>query len=334
MTNLIEKAAKNVSDILREALQVHPTEQVVVIYDQQAPLTRILTDAYRHALPTGQFIDFDTVTADEILTTIKSLKPKDAVILVQSANFRLNEFRIRIELFQRELKTIEHIHLARMSEEQFETYIDSLAYDPTYYRPLGHALKTILDQSQQTVVECDGTKLIFEGPMEDAKMNIGDYTGMKNVGGTFPIGEVFSEAKNLKTVNGEVKIFSYAGEDHMIRIVPPFTAIIEDGILRAPDAPEEFQRILELIRADEPVYVREFGLSLNPAMSKYRIVNDITAFERQLGLHLSLGAKHAMYPKPGLKRKDGRYHVDVFVDVTRILVNDKPMYENGAFVLE
>jgi hypothetical protein len=333
MTNLIKKAAKNVSDILRDALQVKNTEHVVVIFDQQAPLTRILTDAYRNALPTGRFIDFDTVNAEDILAMIKGLQPKDAVILVQSSNFRLNKFRIRIELFQRELKTIEHIHLARMSEDQFETYIDSLAYDPTYYRPLGHSLKAILDQAQKTTVECDGTKLTFDGPMENAKMNIGDYAGMKNVGGTFPIGEVFTEAKNLKTVNGEVKIFSYAGEDHMIRIVPPFTAIVEEGILRAPDAPEEFQRILDLIRADEPVYVREFGLSLNPAMSKHRIVNDITAFERQLGLHLSLGAKHAMYPKPGLKRKEGRYHVDVFVDVTRILVNDKPMYADGAFIV-
>ena len=333
MTNLIEKATKNISDILRDAILYTPSETAVIIFDRQAPLTRILTDAYRQAIPNGQFIDFDTVTAAEILDTIKRLQPKDLVILVQSANFRLNEFRIRIELFQRDLKTIEHIHLARMDESQFETYIDALAYDPSYYRPLGRALKEKLDQAQKIVVECDGATLTYDGPMEDARLNIGDYSGMKNVGGTFPIGEVFSEAKDLATVNGEVKIFSYAGEDHVVRIVEPFRAIIERGILRAPEAPEEFQRILDLIRLDEEVFVREFGLSLNPAMSKHRIVNDITAFERQRGLHLSLGAKHATYPKPGLKRKDGRYHVDVFVDVKKIIVNNEVLFEKENFIV-
>lgn len=33
--------------------------------------------------------------------------------------------------------------------------------------------------------------------------------GMKNVGGTFPIGEVFSEPKDLTKVNGELMIFGY-----------------------------------------------------------------------------------------------------------------------------
>lgn len=29
--------------------------------------------------------------------------------------------------------------------------------------------------------------------------------GMKNVGGTFPVGEVFTEPKELRQVNGEVR---------------------------------------------------------------------------------------------------------------------------------
>jgi hypothetical protein len=104
--------------------------------------------------------------------------------------------------------------------------------------------------------------------------------------------------------------------------------------LTAPDAPQEFQEILELIRADEEVVVREFGLGLNPAMGKTALVSDITAFERQKGLHLSLGAKHTVYTKQGLHRKKGRYHIDIFVDVKNIIVNGKFLYAAGEFGIE
>jgi leucyl aminopeptidase (aminopeptidase T) len=90
---------------------------------------------------------------------------------------------------------------------------------------------------------------------------------------------------------------------------------------------------LDKIREDEDTTVREFGLGLNRAMSKHRIVSDITAFERQQGLHLSIGAKHAIYPKPGFHRKHGRYHVDIFVDVERIVIDGEAVYQEGRFVV-
>ena len=77
--------------------------------------------------------------------------------------------------------------------------------------------------------------------------------------------------------------------------------------------------------------VREFGLGLNNAMGKHRVVSDITAFERQKGLHLSIGAKHTVYAKQGMHRKHGRYHVDVFVDVERITMDGQPIYQDGDF---
>ena len=64
---------------------------------------------------------------------IDLLKPSDLVVLVQSTSFRLDAFRIRIELFKRQLKVIEHPHLGRMSGHEIEYYIDSLAYDPEYF---------------------------------------------------------------------------------------------------------------------------------------------------------------------------------------------------------
>lgn len=324
-------AAHHLQDIVREAIKHSPSEKTLVIFDTQSPLSRVLTEAYRRALPQATFVDFESEPPEEILARFDRLKAGDLVVLVQSTNFRLNEFRIRIELFRRDLKTIEHIHLARMSEAQYKTYIQALAYDGTYYQSLGRALKSSLDHAQRIVVECRGTTLVYTGPMEDAKLNIGDYAGMKNIGGTFPIGEVFTEARDLRSVNGEALVFAFAGMDHMVRTYEPFPIRIQNGILTAPDGPEDFNKILELIREDEEVLVREFGLGINPALHKNSIVNDITAFERQTGLHLSLGAKHAMYPKPGLKRKDGRYHVDIFIDAERIVIDDEVVYQQGAF---
>lgn len=333
MTDLIDLAAKNLSANVREAICLKDSEKALVIFDTDAPLTKILLEGYRRALPQGDFVDFATLTPDEILGRINALTKGDAVILVQSTNFRLNEFRLRIELFQRGLKTIEHMHLSRMSEDQFETYINALAYDPSFYRPLGRALKAKLDGASEVVVECAGTRLTFATPMEDAKLNVGDYSEMANVGGTFPIGEVFTEAQDLEAVNGDAMVFSYANSEHLVQIVKPFPVHIEKGILTAPDAPADFQQILDLIRADEEVIVREFGLGLNPALGKHGLVNDITAFERMRGLHISLGEKHTIYPKPGLKRKTGRYHIDIFVDIERILVDGEPIFADGNYIV-
>jgi len=330
---LVQKSIKNLGDILTHAIQFTPEHKALVIYDTEAPLTRIVTDGYRAHLSEEAFLDFSETNLEGVLARFAELSPGDLVVLVQSSNFRLNEFRIRIELFARGLKTIEHIHLSRIVESQFETYLDSLAYDPDYYRPRGRELKRRIDACQNVVVECPGTKLIYESAFEKAKLNTGDYADMKNVGGTYPIGEVFSEPTDLTRVNGEVRIFAYAGKDHLIREVEPFTAIIKDGILRAPESPIDFQEILAMIEEDSPVHVREFGLGLNPAMGKGRIVNDLTAFERMRGMHMSLGAKHSIYKKPGMSRKKGRYHVDVFIDLEKIVMDGEVVYAEGDFVV-
>ncbi|OGH67689.1 MAG: hypothetical protein A3C15_02700 [Candidatus Magasanikbacteria bacterium RIFCSPHIGHO2_02_FULL_50_9b] len=332
MKSLINLAAQNLLANIRDAICLQPTEHALVIFDTEAPLTKIITDGYRAALPGADFLEFRTETPEEILARINSLTAGDAVILVQSTNFRLNEFRLRIEMFKRGLKTIEHLHLSRLPEEQFERYIRALEYDPPYYRPLGHALKNKLDAANEIIVECAGTRLTYTGGMEPTKLNIGDYTGMKNVGGSFPIGEVFTEAKDLTQVNGAALVFGFAGDDHRVRIVTPFRVEITKGILEAgSDAPPEFTHIIDLIKADEEVLVRELGLGLNPAMGKHALVSDITAFERQKGVHLSLGEKHAIYAKPGLHRRKGRYHIDIFVDVEKILVDGQIIFLNESF---
>lgn len=326
-------AEQGIKETLENAFHWTPAQRTLVITDDEAPLTQILTKAYQSFMPMADFHHFKVGAEEEAIAKLNACEKGDLVVLIQSANFRLNEFRVRIELFKKGIQTIEYVHLGRMSEDQFETHLNTLRYDKEYYHTMGPAIKAIIDPAQDIRVECEDTVLEYHSPMESAKLNIGDYTGMENVGGTYPIGEVFSEPQDLTKVNGEVRIFAFAGMDHCVRFYEPFKAVIKEGIMTAPDAPEEFQQTLELIRADEEVTVREFGLGLNRAIGKHSLINDVTAFERQLGLHLSLGGKHTIYKKEGLHRKRMRYHVDVFVDVKKIFVDGKIFFENGTFLL-
>ncbi len=53
--------------------------------------------------------------------------------MVQSTNFRLSTFRIRLELFHRGIHVVEHNHLAYIPEEQFPTLVDALRYRTDEY---------------------------------------------------------------------------------------------------------------------------------------------------------------------------------------------------------
>lgn len=319
-------AAMHAADIVRLAIKHDDSRKALVVFDAHSPLSRLVTDAYRAALPGTTFIDYDATTPDAIVATVTALAPGDLVVLIQSKNFRLTEFRFRIEMFQRGLAVIEHVNLERATDdEQIATYVDAMAYDPTYYLPLARSLKERIDAANVIEVRCAGTLLTYEGGMEETKLNVGDYAGMKNVGGTFPIGEVFSEPKDFTRVHGDVMLFAFAGFDHLVRIHEPFKAVIEKGVLVRHEGPAAFEEVLAQIRADEEVLVREFGLGLNRAMGKHRLLADITAFERQKGLHLSLGEKHSVYKKPGFNPKKTHFHVDVFVDVERIDIDGQKL---------
>lgn len=329
MNPLVSVAAGHIRDILAGAIKRAPSERVVVIYDLQSGLSKIMADAYREAIPDGQFIDFADTDAASILKLIDELQPGDVFVLVQSNSFRLNEFRIRIELFKRKLKCIEHVHLNRMAEDQYATWVDALAFDQNYLQTKGHALKAVLDQASTVKIIGKDSELVWEGGMEEAKLNIGDYTGMENIGGTYPIGEVFTEARDLTKVNGSFRIYAFAGDDFNVRFFEPFLVTVVDGILiPGEDAPEEFKKIMDLIRAEERVLVRELGVGMNRAISRKTPVNDITAFERVLGLHMSIGEKHGVYKKPGLIPTKTRYHVDVFPAFERLEIDGKVVFDN------
>jgi hypothetical protein len=336
MSIRVEKITKNLEMMLRDVFHFDASvQQALVVFDTATELTRQMVEGYRAAIPTATFLDFAEAGSSGVRLALEKLRRKDLVVLVQTSNFRIDDFRIRIELFQRGFGVVEHVHLGRLKAGEEDVYVESLAYDSDFYHRYGLGLKRVIDSASRVEVECaGGTKLVYDTAMESAKLNIGDYSGMENVGGTFPIGEVFSEPKDLTKVNGEAVLWGFGGLDFTTRICEPFKVRITNGILTADEhAPAEFKEILAKISADEEVLVREFGLGLNRAFSRDRVVADITAFERQYGMHMSLGAKHTVYKKEGIATKKTRHHVDVFVDLAKITMDGVVVFENGEFVV-
>ncbi|MEK9155074.1 MAG: hypothetical protein AAB839_00325 [Patescibacteria group bacterium] len=324
---------QNLRDTIAFAIKHDGSKKSMMVFDEQSLLSRMIAEGYRAALPDMVALNFDATAPLDIRAALDALSPGDLVVLVQTSSFRLNEFRFRLELFNRGLAVIEHPHLGRMPEEEHDTYIESLAYDPQYYQTVGRTLKAKIDAAKQIIVSCDGTELVYDGPFESAKLNIGDYTGMKNTGGQFPIGEVFTEPVDFSRVNGTIKLFAYADAAFHVIVPPePVLVVIENGIIvDAPDAPESFTKVLDQIRADEQLWVRELGFGMNRAMTRHRRLTDIGSYERMCGIHLSIGQKHTIYTKEGFPKRSSKYHVDVFAAITTVMIDGEVVYKDGGY---
>ncbi len=330
----VDDAERHVRDILAIAFEHTGAHAAVVVFDRRCSLSIALTEAYRRCLPEATLIDFDAVSPAAVTAAFAPLVASDLVVLIQSTNFRLDAYRIRVELFKRDLKVIEHPHLARMPGQQALYYIDSLAYDAAYYRGVGNALKTRIDRARCGVIDSGGERLVFGCPFESAKLNVGDYRDMKNVGGHFPIGEVFTEAQDLEAVNGRVRVAVFGDTTFSVnQPEKPITLVIVKGrVTDAVDSTPEFDAVLANIRADEgEVWLRELGFGMNRAFSKDRTVDDIGTYERMCGIHLSLGAKHGVYNKPTIRRATARHHVDVFAATESVMLDDEVVYRDGAW---
>ena len=332
---LLDKAQANVKGLIETVFTHNSEHKAVLVYDENCALSSILSKAYMAALPEATAINFDEVSAENILSTFDTLEEKDFVILVQSTSFRLDAFRMRVELFKKQIKVLEHPHLSRMAEDELENYVNALEYDEEYYRGVGRRLKTKVDSAEIGVLDTGDEILRYEGGFEAAKLNIGDYSEMVNTGGQFPIGEVFTEAKELTSLNGRMKMYAFGDVTYKVNMPDtPITLIIKEGlVIDTENSTPAFDEILSNIRRDEEgvVWVRELGFGLNRAFDKERRVADTGSYERMCGIHVSLGKKHGIYGKPGFKRRDGRYHVDVFADTKTFSLDGDVVYKEGAW---
>jgi aminopeptidase len=321
--SLLARASQNVSDILLYSLQ-HNSDchQALVIYDEQNGLTKLLTEAYRQALPGGIFLNFDEVSKDEITEHFNRLAPQDTVVLIQSSNFRLNEFRIRIHLFNKQLKVIEHMRLYRNLESSWDTYVNSLAIDTGWYQNMGPKVKSILEQAQTVELINAEQVLTMTGGVEIPKLNIGDYTNMKNVG-------------DLSKVNGSVQVYAFANQNFELNFYEPFVIQIAEGLIVgwSDNTPQSFINVVEFVAQYERPILREFGFGLNRAITRHNPLGDITAFERNIGFHASLGEKHGVYSKEGINKAKAKFHIDLYLDIESARTESELFFEKGSYVI-
>ena len=334
VTELINQAKQHVADIIAKAIEHKPHEGALVIYDTENGLTNILTEAYRAALPDATFIDFNTMKSkEETIAAINSMRAGDLVVLIQTSNFRLDDFRIRLHLFKQKYKVIEHNHLYRNSEAVWDVYINALSYDPDWYRGLGRRLQSKLATTDTLVITGMDATLTVAGGLESPKPNLGDYTGMENIGGTFPIGEVFTEGLDFTKMNGSFYVYAFAGSDFSVNMHEPFRVDVLHGVVVSwgDNAPKNFADIVAEIKTNERPIIREIGFGLNRAITKERYVEDVTAFERILGMHLSMGEKHSVYKKEGITTHKARYHVDLFPVVDQTTADGTVIFADGKY---
>ena len=79
-------------------------------------------------------LNSNPLSKEEVIAACDEMRPDDLVVLIQSSNFLLDAFRIRLHLFQKKLKVIEHTHLYRNTEDVWDVYINALEYDVAWYR--------------------------------------------------------------------------------------------------------------------------------------------------------------------------------------------------------
>lgn len=322
--SLLDLAKRGIVQTIEQSFAGKTDESIFVLYDEESPLSRLLLQAYRELFPNAAYREVVSTDGGRIRAQIRSRAPGDLVVLIQSQNFRLDAFRIRMELFSLGLETIEYVHVARMKEAEERTYLEALAVSPTSLQEKSDRIVAALNVAPSILVKHDKNELVFQGPFEEPKRNVGDYRGMPNKGGTFPIGEVFTELKDLRLANGRCSVFAFADQDYKVQFFnPPFQIEINDGRVELTgEEPELFKNVYELVKATERPIIREIGFGLNEAISQKSPVSDVTAFERQAGLHLSMGEKHTVYKKPEIDRSVGRYHVDLFIAMDELWIGD------------
>jgi leucyl aminopeptidase (aminopeptidase T) len=184
------------------------------------------------------------------------------------------------------------------------------------------------------IVSVNGAVASYSGEMDKIVLNDGNFEGNTNYGSKYPIGEIVTEALDLSTLNGEIEVYAFPNLEIETEFVEPFKIEIKDGLVVSHNGPKNFVDIVNMIKTEHPeekVYVREFGIGINRHIHRHSRLGDPISYERQEGLHFSLGMKHGIYEKK-LHAKYGkkfyqRYHIDVYVNLDKMYIDNELVYE-------
>lgn len=343
--NIQEKYLTATRDILEKNLKINDSrysdKSIVLVYDLKSPVSRELSKWYIDNLKNNdnaEIIEFEKIDTEDLKAKLLSLMEWSTVILIQSTNFRLDNFRIRLNLNNAWVWCLEHRHLAYLYDNQVENYADSLEYRWEYYSEVWWRLKELSDNAESMTFICKdwSTLNIDWWWFENMKLNHWDFE-WKTRWWNFPIWENFTEAKIFDNVNGELTIYAFPDDKLQVEFVEPFKIKIEKSIVTCTDSscPETFKKIMAFIAASEDweVMFRELGFWLNMWIWKEKQLADVNAYERQAWFHISLWKKHQIYRKKIDKNIMQRYHIDIFPDISEIFIDNVKVFENNKYII-
>ncbi len=327
----------HVADIIEKNYCIDKSTFVLLVYDSRCLLSRMMKSAYENVILgyTHEMIDFDLMKEEDFLKRLEVLPVHSLVILVESGSFRTTKHRLRADLFQAGHSVIEHARLDHTQDSEIGNYIDALRYDTPYYVQMCEKISGLLVGKKEIVVESvGGLRFTIDSEYEEGIKNTGDFSGQKYASAGFPIGEIFTEAKQLDALNGTLVVFGFPGKDHHTQFVEPFEVEVVRGKLVRHTGPAGFQEMITMIQTDEPgeVQLREIGFGLNRGLGFEKRITEPTGFERFAGMHFSLGLKHDMYRKKISRKVLQKFHVDMFCLVERVTIGGVVVFEKGKYV--
>ena len=177
MNQIILEATKN---ILEKNLKINtqPFNQfpVIVVYDLECELTKNIWEWYAENLKNrenSEVIIFEEIEAEVLKEKLMSLPEFSTVVLIQSRDFRLDDFRIRLNLHNKWVWCLEHNHLIYLKPGESDTYIDAIIYRWEEYNRLSNKFKDISDNAGTAKIVCHNRDTLeISGGFEDMKQNI------------------------------------------------------------------------------------------------------------------------------------------------------------------
>lgn len=122
----------------------------------------------------------DDAEIESIKHDLINLPTGSIVVLVQSSNFRLSTFRIRLELFNRGIHVVEHNHLSYIPDEQIETFVDAHRYRTPQYISEYRRISDILSNTDGISIMSQNGDKLTTGALEPIRGNTGDYSNVEN----------------------------------------------------------------------------------------------------------------------------------------------------------
>lgn len=340
-SNQLSTLNESIVHLLNDNVKFHPTNKVMLIHDQDSPIAITLTTAFAEVITTYQqheIIEFNPENTTSLKQTLTRLNKGDLVILIQTSNFRISEYRIRLECNNIGVFVLEFHHLDLIKSDQEQTFLNSLIYDLPRYNAITQKITPLINNSLKISIICeDQSTMVYTGPFDKVYYNIGEIHN--TLGSLFPIGEFFTEPLELKNVNGTFQVYAFPSLEHETIIATPFHVHIKDGAIVSHTGPERFEQIIQLIKQEnvnEQVPIREMGFGLNRFIGKQHPLGYVGSHERQRGFHVSIGLKHGIYRKKVPTSINQRYHIDMFINVQQIIVETPQetitIFENGEYI--